>query len=504
MSASIKQIAAQAPQWAPAGDPEAMVSGITHDSRRVGPGMMFAALRGEVTDGHSFIDMAIRNGAAAILAEEPRPVGIDTPWIQCEDTRAALGVASAAIYRFPTMQIKLVGVTGTNGKTTISYLLEAIIQAHGGRPGVVGTVSYRWADHDTPATNTTPEASELQRMFREMADDGVTHAVIEVSSHGLHRRRLNGCAFDIGVFTNLTQDHLDYHANFESYYAAKRTLFTELLRGSTKGWPIAIINVDDEYGSRLYGELTDVEKIRFGEGAECELHPAGVSISANGIQGEIVTPFGRVQVNSPLTGRFNLMNIMAAVASAQEMGIPIEAIEAGLSNLRQAPGRLERVETPKGAVFVDYAHTPNALENVLSALAAIRQGRIINVMGCGGDRDRTKRPLMGKQAAAGSDFVVITSDNPRSEDPHEIIRQIEAGVQDFGYKPLPSTDDDMQANHYVCIPDRRKAIGWALERLAANDILLVAGKGHETYQEIEGVRYPFDDREVIREASAKP
>jgi UDP-N-acetylmuramoyl-L-alanyl-D-glutamate--2,6-diaminopimelate ligase len=401
--------------------------------------------------------------------------------------------------------MRLVGITGTNGKTTLTFLLEAIANAAGFRPGVVGTISHRWAGTEHAASNTTPEASDLQEMFSEMAARGVSHVFMEVSSHGLDLGRLEGCDFDVAVFTNLTQDHLDYHGNLEDYYLAKRTLFNRLLPSSSNPGHCGVINVDDPYGRRLLSEIDSIPCTSFGTSSNADIHPLEIELTAAGISVTVKTGRGPVAICSRLTGPFNLSNILAAVAVSERLGIPSDAVRRGIETVHTVPGRLERVASERGTVFVDYAHTPNALKNVLDALHIIRTGRIITVMGCGGDRDKTKRPVMGREAAAGSDFVVVTSDNPRTEDPDAIIRQVEDGVREYGFVPFENYANGrpLTKGCYRVVPDRRDAIAWAVKRLDRGDILLVAGKGHETYQEINGIRHPFDDREVVREELRK-
>ncbi len=487
------------------GNPAIRVSGVTHDSRKVDTGLIFVAIPGEKSDGHDFIGLAIQKGVAAIVAQkEPyRDFPIESiPWAQVPDTRAILGELSSAVYGQPSSELTLVGITGTNGKTTLTYLLESITKAAGRIPGVVGTISYRWSDREIPASNTTPESSDLHGMLRDMRNSGVTDVFMEVSSHGLSLERLNGCQFDVGVFTNLTQDHLDYHKDMEDYYQAKRLLFSRLLPASTKPKRTAIINSDDIYGARLLSEPDGLARFSFGSSHAADFHPINIEIRAEGISGSISTPRGTIEIASSLTGSFNLSNIMAAVAVSTVLGFSEESIKEGISNLKVAPGRLQRIESDKGHVFVDYAHTPNALTNVLDALTKSCPGRIITLFGCGGDRDRTKRPLMGEQAALASDFVVITSDNPRTEDSIEIIRQIEPGLKKVGFRSAGINGEvhELESGSYVVIPDRRQAINWIVTRLKEDDTLLVAGKGHETYQEINGVRYPFDDAQELREA----
>lgn len=503
---TFKEILAALEGPAFSGDASVEILGLTHDSRRIHSGWIFVAIPGQHSDGHAHIGKAVAAGAAGVIAEIPRPANFArVPWITIADTRKALGKISEVVYGLPTRAMKLVGITGTNGKTTITFLLEAIIRAAGGVPGVVGTISYRWGGHERPAAHTTPEASDLQEMFAHMVRDGVTHAIMEVSSHGLHLGRLDGCHFDIGCFTNLTQDHLDYHGNFEDYFLAKQILFKELLPASSKEQPIAVVNLDDPYGRRLAQETDRVPVIGYGHSDECRVKPREIAITSRGIRGSVSWSRGTLTIDSLLTGSFNLENILAAVAVADTLGIPEQAVREGLREVQTVPGRLERVPSDRGVIFVDYAHTPNALKNVLDAVRVIRKARVITVMGCGGDRDKGKRPLMGREAAAGSDFVVVTSDNPRTEDPLEIVRQVEEGVRDYGFQPLADCPNGRHLipKCYLVISDRREAIAWAVEQLQPEDILLVAGKGHETYQEIHGVRYPFDDREVIRDELQK-
>ncbi len=488
------------------GDESTPVSGLTLDSRKVLPGWMFVAMPGEKADGHDFIEDAIRRGAGSIMAERPRnPRFEGIPWVQVRDARKAIGPVAANLFEDPTKDLTLIGITGTNGKTTVTYLLESILAAHGVIPGVVGTIDYRWKGNRLPADNTTPEASDLQALFRKMRDDLVSHVVMEVSSHGLHRHRLDGCRFDAGVFTNLSQDHLDYHGNLEDYFLAKAILFHRLLPQSGKADVQAVINMEDPYGQRLAESLTTMPIIGFGLSDEFEVHPVDAELTSYGISARVKTPQGDLSISSRLAGPFNLMNILTAVAVAHAVRVPGEAIVEGIASLADVPGRLERIPSYEGTIFVDYAHTPDALKTVLTAVQNVTAGRIITIMGCGGDRDKTKRPLMGKEAAMGSDFVVVTSDNPRSEDPLAIIEQVVDGVVEAGSQSLPDhlNRRPLPPGYFRAIPDRREAIAWAVRQLQPKDVLLVAGKGHETYQEVNGVRYPFDDREMLREELKK-
>ncbi|MDQ7784658.1 MAG: UDP-N-acetylmuramoyl-L-alanyl-D-glutamate--2,6-diaminopimelate ligase [Desulfomonilaceae bacterium] len=488
------------------GDPATVITGVTHDSRTVKPGVMFVAISGDNVDGHRFVLDAVEAGAAAVMAEriDERDL-LGVPWIRVANTRHALGPASAVVYGHPTNKLCLVGITGTNGKTTLTFLLESVAKAAGRRPGVVGTISHRWGSIEHTARNTTPEASDLQRMFSDMVEGYVSHVFMEVSSHGLDLGRLEGCDFDVAVFTNLTQDHLDYHGNLEDYYRAKRILFNRLLPRSSNSSRCGVINADDPYGRRLLSEMGSIPCTSYGSSSDAHVRPLDVEMTAHGISVTVKTGRGPIGVTSRLTGPFNLSNILAAVAVSERLDMPIDAVRAGIETVHTVPGRLERVVSERGTVFVDYAHTPNALKNVLDALNILRTGRIITVMGCGGDRDKTKRPVMGKEAAAGSDIVVVTSDNPRTEDPAAIIRQVEEGVREYGFAPFENHTHALPATRgwYRVVPDRRNAIAWAVKRMDKGDILLVAGKGHETYQEINGIRHPFDDREVVREELRK-
>lgn len=506
MTVGLKEILAVLENPLLDGDPSVEISGTSHDSRKMRPGWLFVAMAGEQSDGHDFIAQAIHAGASAVIAEKARPQMFEhVPWIRVADSRSALGPVAALLNGRPTTKMVLVGITGTNGKTTLTFLLEAIVKAAGDKPGVIGTISYRWGNGELTAVNTTPEASDLQFLFKEMVEAGVTHTFVEVSSHGLHRGRLLGCEFDVGVFTNLTQDHLDYHGNLEDYYLAKQTLFTKLLPASSKKDAAAVVNMDDPYGRRLALETESLPVLGYGLAQDCEIHPEAVKVTAEGISADVSTSRGQIGIISRLTGSFNLMNIMAAIAVAERLGLPFDAVRRGIEAVDVIPGRLERVPSENGTIFVDYAHTPHALKNVLEALKVIRACRIVTVMGCGGDRDKSKRPLMGMEAAAGSDFVIVTSDNPRTEDPLDIISQVEEGVRSYGFTRCSEilNAQQLKSRCYNVIPERRDAIAWAIKHLKGQDILLVAGKGHETYQEINGVRYPFDDREVIREELKK-
>jgi UDP-N-acetylmuramoyl-L-alanyl-D-glutamate--2,6-diaminopimelate ligase len=485
------------------------LEGVTHDSRKVRPGWLFAAIPGKRVDGREYIEAALEAGASAILAQVDPPPGTSArAWIRVDDPRKALPAAAARVYGDPSLEMTLIGITGTNGKTSLTFLLEAILKEAGLKPGIIGTVNYRWGNRELAASHTTPEASELQALLREMADDGVTHVVMEVSSHGLYLNRLDQCHFDIGVFTNLSQDHLDFHPTLEDYYQAKRLLFSKGLKESQKPSKYRVLNMDDPYGRRLSEDRSDIPVIGYGSCADCGVRTLDVGLSAEGISGKVRVPRAEATFESRLVGDFNLQNILAAIAVSEALGLEQDRITEGIKSLRAIPGRLERVESYIGTILVDYAHTPEALRTALKALNSFRNGwngRIITVMGCGGDRDKTKRPIMGREAANWSDLVVVTSDNPRTEDPSRIIEQIIEGIENQGLEEIKAQDRaaGRELKGFVVIPDRREAIQWAVDIMGDRDILLIAGKGHETYQEINGVRRPFDDRVVAREALIK-
>jgi UDP-N-acetylmuramoyl-L-alanyl-D-glutamate--2,6-diaminopimelate ligase len=459
-------------------------SGVTADSRQVAPGTVFVAVRGGTSDGHEFLAAAQQAGAVLLVGEEPASARkLAAPYLQVADSRSALARLAANFHGNPSRALKVVGVTGTSGKTTTTYLIESILEAAGHEVGVIGTVNFRHGGKIYPSTHTTPGAVELQALLARMRDDGCTAVVMEVSSHALKQKRTEGIAFDAMAFTNLTPEHLDFHPDMEDYYLAKALLFTEYPRESHAAGKAtsAAINVDDPYGQRLLRELhSGVRAIPYGFGPGAEVSGAGLKVDLSGIEGE--------GIHSPLPGRFNASNVLAAVAVGHGLGLEREAIRRGIENLKSVPGRLERVPNPHGIhVLVDYAHKPDALEKVLRALFDVRGGkRLITVFGCGGDRDRTKRPVMGRLAAELSDRVYVTSDNPRTEDPDVIIREIVAGMA--GY------------SNFAVEADRRQAIGAAIAEARKGDIVLIAGKGHEDYQILGTRKAHFDDREVAAEA----
>ncbi|HEY6466713.1 MAG TPA: UDP-N-acetylmuramoyl-L-alanyl-D-glutamate--2,6-diaminopimelate ligase [Candidatus Acidoferrales bacterium] len=466
--------------------PDFEVTSIACHSRRVQPGGLFFALLGEKLNGIDYVSDALRRGATAIASEHGRVVWLknDIGWIELlpGSERRGLARAAANFYGRPADALKLVGVTGTNGKTTTTFLVDTILRAAGFTSGLIGTTGYRTPAGQREALNTTPESLDLQQMFAEIRDAGGTHATLEASSHALAMDRLAGCHFAAAIFTNLTRDHLDYHKTFEEYFAAKRRLF----EGTGAGAPdAAVINVDDAYGPPLEGLAK--RTFTYGLKGSPDLTAKKLSLSFEGLKFTAQTPAGKIEIDSPLVGRINVYNILAAVGAAVALEIPNDKIEEGIARMQQVPGRFERVDEGQPfLVAVDYAHTDDALRNLIATARDISSGaRIITLFGAGGERDRTKRPMMGEAAGSLSDLVVLTSDNPRSEDPLLIINDVVVGLQ--------------KANaNYRVEPDREKAIEIAFEEACAGDIVLLAGKGHETYQVLRDGPVAFDDREKAR------
>jgi UDP-N-acetylmuramoyl-L-alanyl-D-glutamate--2,6-diaminopimelate ligase len=482
------------------GDPE--IRRVVHDSREIGPGDLFVAIRGLKVDGHTFLPAALAMGAAAAVVEDPSALPPDAPGAVVSDTRVALALAAAALHGDPTLSLALAGVTGTNGKTTTTYLVEAICREAGGRPGVVGTVGYRFAGRTFPAPHTTPDPVLLQGLFAQMRDAGITHVAMEVSSHALEQRRVDGCHFRVAAFTNLTQDHLDFHGTMEAYFAAKKRLFTDLLPASRAPGATAVVSIDDPRGPEIAKACRTPVLTTSVTDPRADVRAAEARLSAAGIEAVLETPAGRFEVRSPLVGAYNLQNLLCATGIALALGLAPEGIAAALATCRGAPGRLERVPNDRGIdVFVDYAHTGDALGRVLDAVRAQTRGRLIAVFGCGGDRDRGKRPIMGSVAARHADLVVVTSDNPRTEDPLAIIAMILPGVRESGAPQLTATEAIAEgARGYVVEPDRRAAIRLAVRAARPGDSVVIAGKGHEDYQILGQTRIHFDDREEARAA----
>jgi UDP-N-acetylmuramoyl-L-alanyl-D-glutamate--2,6-diaminopimelate ligase len=476
-------------------DPD--VTGITGDSRAVAPGACFFALPGVKRDGHDFAAQAARQGAAVVIAERPVECA-PARLLLAPSTRRAMAVAAANFYGRPGDAMKLCGVTGTNGKTTITYLVEACAQEAGLPIGVVGTVSYRYAGQEREASHTTPESTEIQALLAEMVRAGTQAVVMEVSSHALAQERVAGMRFSVAGFTNLTRDHLDYHGDMESYFTAKRRLFAEHL--SEGG--IAVVNAQDAHGARLADQLGPGREVwRYGWRGDDALRPSDVRTGIAGIEATFTTPRGPVKVRSPLVGGHNLENLLCAAGLALALGVPPAAVSRGLSRSKGAPGRLQRVEGPARpgvTAFVDYAHTDDALRHALSALRSLSPRRVICLFGCGGDRDRGKRPLMGKVAAEGAELAILTSDNPRTEDPQAIIADVLPGLA--GKARLSPGEAKRGAEGFVVEPDRREAIALAVGCALPGDVVLIAGKGHEDYQIVGTEKRHFSDLEEARKA----
>lgn len=467
------------------------VTGVEYDSRRVRPGTVFVAMKGESSDGNRFIDQAIAAGAVAVVTdsatEVPRP---EVGWAQVLHGRRALARVSANFYKRPAERIANTGITGTNGKSTTAFILESILRASGRKTVLIGTIEYHVAGKVLPAPHTTPEALELNQLLAEGLGKGVTESVMEVSSHALEQQRVFGIPLDVAVFTNLTRDHLDYHGTMEEYFRAKQVLFEGC---GTDPPRAAVLNADDEYGRQLLKLANKKSPVVLSYGlAAGDFHAGSLQITARGSRFQMVTPAGKLAIWSPLSGTVNVYNVLAAAAAGYARECSAEAIVKGISELARVPGRFERVDCGQPfTVVVDYAHTDDALRN-LTALArdfvvrAGLKGKVITLFGCGGDRDRTKRPLMGEAAGNGSDFVVLTSDNPRSEDPLAIINDAVVGLQKSGAR-------------YTMEPDRRKAIALAIQQALPGDIVLLAGKGHEKVQVTKDATISFDDVLVARE-----
>lgn len=498
------------------GDEDPVVSCIQADSRKVVPGAMFVAILGHTVDGHAFIKQAVDNGAVALLVEK-RQHDVTVPQVIVSDSRRTSAMLADVLYRHPSTALSVIGVTGTNGKTTVTHMIHHILEVAQKRSGLIGTVGVVIGDRRYELANTTPEAVELHGYLLEMMAHGCSHAVMEVSSHALVERRVAGIAFHVGVFTNLSQDHLDFHGTMDAYADAKALLFARL--GNTYGDTLAnnaysVVNVDDPYAARML-DATTVQSITYGLVEPADVTANDIVLSHHGVKMTVHTPKGSFPLETALIGRFNVYNILAAVATAFVEGLPLSTIAEALANYAGVPGRCERVDMgqPFG-VFVDYAHTPDGLENVLSTVREFAQGRVICVVGCGGDRDKTKRPLMARIALRWSDLALFTSDNPRTEDPESILDDMEVGVRDMevgvrqmevglqGAQFAPVHDSSFgqwpQTHAYVRIADRRSAIVEAVNQAQAGDVLVIAGKGHEDYQVIGRTKIHFDDREEAR------
>ncbi|HXX35044.1 MAG TPA: UDP-N-acetylmuramoyl-L-alanyl-D-glutamate--2,6-diaminopimelate ligase [Thermodesulfobacteriota bacterium] len=490
-----------------AGETRKEINGIAYHSKQVEKDFLFAAIRGMAVDGHQFVNEAIERGAAVLVLEEELKVSSRT-MVFVPDSRRALAKISSNFYGDPSSRVRLIGITGTNGKTTTTYLLESIFKKAGRTVGVIGTINYRFGGKTMPAPNTTPESLDLQRILWEMVHEGTSHVIMEVSSHGLDLGRVFGCQFDGVVFTNLTSEHLDYHKTLEQYFESKKKLFSDYLMKSHKETRFAVTNHDDPRGEEMVKGM-DLPVIRYGLSRSCDVTADRVTSSFEGLSCRIKTPKGDLSIRSRLTGDFNLYNILAAVAVGTAMEIPLETLKEGVEELEGVSGRFEKVENKRGIhIIVDYAHTHDALERALLGLRNIlgdgtqNSGKMITVFGCGGDRDRTKRPLMGEVAGRYSDLAILTSDNPRTEDPLAILNEVEKGLK---FLHLREWDEDeikswRSGKGYLKVPDRREAIRTAIRLALPSDTVLIAGKGHEDYQIIGKKKFPFDDRIEAKKA----
>jgi UDP-N-acetylmuramoyl-L-alanyl-D-glutamate--2,6-diaminopimelate ligase len=484
------------------GNLQCEVVSVTEDSRQVKPGSVFVAIRGEHQDGHQFVRQARTQGAVGVVVEDEgfetlEPLqeeggGGSSALIQVKNSRKALGLLASRLYGLPSARLKMVGVTGTNGKTTVTYLAKSLLEAQGHHVGLLGTVGYVFGTERRVASHTTPAPVELQDMLRAMANAGMDVAVMEVSSHALALDRVAGCEFDIVVFTNLTQDHLDFHRTLDEYFHAKLRLFTEHVDSRQKAGPKrALVNADDERASMILQHCS-IPTWTFGLHAQADIRAEAIRLSMGGTEFLVNSPVGQLTISSRLVGEHNVSNMLAAIGIGLEMGMTVPLIERAVQSVTHVPGRFERIDEGQAfTVVVDYAHTEDALFRLLRAAQAIKQGRIITLFGCGGDRDSGKRPKMGQVAARDSDLVIVTSDNPRTENAQTILNQIEQGILSL----LPE-----ERCPYQIIPDRAEAIHAAVAEAKAGDLVLIAGKGHEDYQIIGTQKIHFDDREEARKA----
>jgi UDP-N-acetylmuramoyl-L-alanyl-D-glutamate--2,6-diaminopimelate ligase len=476
------------------GDGGVIVTDVTHDSRRAGPGSLFVAVRGELFDAHKFVPQVIEQGAVGVMSELEPATELHSPnapfaWLQVENVRRAMALAAAEVQHHPSRELQLVGITGTNGKTTTAYLIASIPESAGEPVAMTGTVEYRLGAERRKADRTTPEATDMQRLLREAVEVGCRTAVMECSSQAMDFHRCDALEYAVAVFSNLTRDHLDYHKTMENYWYAKQRLFDGRLGSKPR---VSVINADDPYGVELAERLENegARVVRYGVKSKADITASNPEFSLDGMHFKLRTPVGERDFHSPLVGPPHIYNTLAAVASGLELGYELDVIAGALEKCTGAPGRFERVEHDKDfAVVVDYAHSDDALLNVLRTAREVTEGKIITVFGCGGDRDRSKRAPMGQAAASLSDVVILTSDNPRTEDPEQILADAELGIKETG-KP------------YRKIADRRDAIHQAVAEARSGDLVLIAGKGHEDYQIIGREVFHFDDKEVAREALA--
>lgn len=463
-------------------DPE--ITSIENDNRKVQNGSLFICIKGYTVDGHDFASSAVKNGAAAVLAE--RPLDIDVPVVVVKDTNRAMAVLADAFFGQPTQQLRLIGITGTNGKTTTSHLIEKILADRGQKTGLIGTMYTKIGEKTIETKNTTPESLTLQKTFHQMVEEGVETAVMEVSSHALDLGRVHGCDYDVAVFTNLTQDHLDYHKTMEEYKRAKSLLFSQLGNSYEVGRPkFAILNADDA-ASAMFKRSTAAHVYTYGIEEKADLQAVNIQMTSSGTSFDLVIGQEQYRVELQLIGKFSIYNVLAALSAAVVSGVPIHEAITSIEAVKGVAGRFELVNAGQNfTVIVDYAHTPDSLENVLKTIQHFANKKVFVVVGCGGDRDRTKRPLMAQIACRYASNPIFTSDNPRSEEPMAILKEMEAGVQ---------------GEDYIVIEDRKEAIHTAIKQAEAGDVVLIAGKGHETYQQIGNVIHDFDDRLVAREA----
>ncbi len=483
----LKQVLQNVETVAVEGSLDRDVVGVGYDSRRISPGMLFVAIPGKNTDGHQHITAALDRGAVAVICQQNGFVPHRATKIKVSDARTALARTAAAFYGFPSTQLKVIGVTGTNGKTTVSFLVKHILEAAGVRTGLLGTVRYEIGERCIPAQRTTPEALEVQAMMSQMLHAGCKACVMEVSSHALDQQRVVGVSFDVGIFTNLTQDHLDYHGDMETYFLAKQRLFASLGTGGKSA--AAVINLDDAYGARLVAEHQSLEvNFTYGLNESARLRATKIQLGREATRLTIETPAGSFACRLPLIGRHNIYNALAAVGASLALQVDLATIKTGLETMRPVPGRLEKVDLGQPfSVFVDYAHTDDALQNVLTTLREVTRGRVLLAFGCGGNRDAGKRAKMGRVAAELADYTIITSDNPRKESATWIAAQIEEGFR------------AVRRDGHLVELDRHRAIDELIRMARPGDVVLLAGKGHETYQEFEDTVVPFDDRVHARE-----
>lgn len=456
---------------------DADIERIEYDSRRVKAGELFSCVVGTFMDGHDFAESAVKNGAAALITQRELPLPV--PQVIAENSRRAMAVLAQKLYGYPARGMRIIGVTGTNGKTTTTYMIKSIAEKCGLKVGLIGTIRNIIGNRVISTQRTTPESTELQEILRMMADEGVDLVVMEVSSHSLDQERVYGIEFEVGGFTNLTQDHLDYHKTFENYLAAKRKLFER------SGF--AVVNADDPYSEKLLEGL-DIPRMTYAVREPADIYANGIEICDRNVEFDMTCPAGTCHVTVPIPGLFNVFNAMLAAGVCLRLGFPLEKIAAGLAAVSGVTGRMEALPSEgfPFSVILDFAHTPDGLINLLTSVREFAKGRVISVFGCGGDRDHAKRPIMGEAAGRYSDFCVVTSDNPRTEDPMAIIGNVLDGV-------------NKTAVEYVVIQNRREAIKYALTHAKPDDVVVLAGKGHETYQEINGVKYPFDEKVVVAE-----